>query len=402
MPRVPSTIEYATFFGTSETPETNNKTKSTTHRDSSYERALQYIFQTFGPSKTNSHVCPITPEWRQKLLHDPLSGSGAKLYTGIFTPTKTPVVTKTFVKSNIRTECLIAEYLNYTYIAPFLVWSRITPNMLVPVSSGQCDNSAYVVTPFIKDDLSTVSADLPLNTIIFQIIYTFAAMSYVGMRHNDISMNNIRLHILPKAQTLTFQLKTCTVQFKTKYIPLLYDFDRSTVMGKLATVVKEKLGFDITNPCTTKTGKLCKENNQCNVPVGGRRDLLEFLVRVLEYPIVPSELNEYMWDILTNYHPDNIKYISKYVTLNQNTQSIDFGPNNGDEKVIFDGWTDHQLIDHLPDIEDIVNDPEFIKVCGLNVINSIDMDDSKAWTYQNIDLKGMFDQFVDEMFPTTN
>ena len=70
--------------------------------------------------------------------------------------------------------------------------------------------------------------------IIFQILYTLITFNTVPLKHNDLHFGNIFIEELDEAKTLSFKLsENSIITIKTKYIPLIYDYDIAVSYNRL-------------------------------------------------------------------------------------------------------------------------------------------------------------------------
>lgn len=73
------------------------------------------------------------------------------------------------------------------------------------------------------------------QAVYFEIFWTLLCMEKLGLRHNDLHTGNIYVRNLKEERVFPFRFKsnkkTYDVFLKTRYKVLIYDFDRSTIIG---------------------------------------------------------------------------------------------------------------------------------------------------------------------------
>lgn len=108
---------------------------------------------------------------------------------------------------------------------------------------------SYII---INEQLNVGSVDLPRDVtmyqwsqtihtldaykaVFFQVFWTLLSMEIIGLKHNDLHTLNIFIRRLPKPVKYTFILpyqgKFNVINLETEYMILVYDFDRSTILG---------------------------------------------------------------------------------------------------------------------------------------------------------------------------
>ena len=106
---------------------------------------------------------------------------------------------------------------------------------------------------WIRDNMVSSSFNLEFWNIVFQICIACYAMSLSLMVHNDLHAGNIFIKDLGIPTNLLFYIDDKPVIIKTKYVPLIYDFDRSYVERGESGENKSLNGF------------LCSKFSQCNI-----------------------------------------------------------------------------------------------------------------------------------------
>ena len=110
--------------------------------------------------------------------------------------------------------------------------------------------------------------DLEFFNIIFQIAVACYVMSLSKLVHNDLHSSNIFIKDLGVETTFIYNINSKEFVIKTRYQPLIYDFDRGYV---------EKLGK---NPLLTYN--LCNKNSQCNIFIENK-DIIKIFCYVYKY-----------------------------------------------------------------------------------------------------------------------
>jgi hypothetical protein len=70
-----------------------------------------------------------------------------------------------------------------------------------------------------------------LLKIVYQIATAVYAMTLSKTTHNDLHSNNVLIQTLSKPKTVTYRYLGRVVTFRTRFIPLIYDFDRASVQS---------------------------------------------------------------------------------------------------------------------------------------------------------------------------
>jgi hypothetical protein len=190
------------------------------------------------------------------------TGSGANVHKlEIITPNKKTyhAVSKMHFSSNERKlrglqhEREVYEFLNHLVnekICPFFLRSYV----IIPNSpdTERDMNHVLITESFPSGRFTTMNRFLksrpsklrtPTDAIIFllMLLYTIEIMYRVGLRHNDMHLNNIFIIQCPKT---TFEIKYVTRDNRSfnfflhdvKYMPLFFDNDRATKLSPLPGV----------------------------------------------------------------------------------------------------------------------------------------------------------------------
>lgn len=83
--------------------------------------------------------------------------------------------------------------------------------------------------------LSSPHSAQSYKAIFYEIFWTLLCMEKLGLRHNDLQLGNIFVRTLKEERVFPFifryNKKEYNVFLKTRYKVLIYDFDRSTIVG---------------------------------------------------------------------------------------------------------------------------------------------------------------------------
>lgn len=277
---------------------------------------------------------------------------------------------------NYEHPCLNAEWDIYTYIIPYLFFEQITPNVLLPLETGTCTSkdidqrmktfkikeghvAKYIVTPFLEHPLyyfayTKYSSPSIITNMFFQIVYTLAAFAKIGLRHNDSHMMNVRvLESSSEPFKILYVLRDVKMYCTTKYMGLLYDFDRTGLYEPVSDVTK------IQNPCTLPDYKYCNDFNQCATDIKSIRDLIISSYNV--YNLSPPSLKKFIYHNIFSFTEEATKHFKKYVIFNRNGD-IDFVKSKN-HLFMFSIFNDNEIVKYYPTIDYILNSPEFISIC---------------------------------------
>ena len=189
------------------------------------------------------------------------------------------------------------EYTVYTYVIPFLYYSNMTFNVLVPINTGSCkvgqivsDNNfrkitngmdlnstlLYVSTPSINDSLWDISLkpNYDLYYYTFQIIYTLAGFGKLGLIQNDLHTKNILVKKGAQQRVKFVVDETTSYNVSVKDIPMIYDFDYAGMDNPISGILGS---YNLKNK--NDVPGICEALSVCNDADGGRRDMFVFLVR---------------------------------------------------------------------------------------------------------------------------
>lgn len=228
---------------------------------------------------------------------------------------------------NYREKALFSEFIIYTYVIPFLFFSNMTFNILIPKATGNCkvaeltskpvfknatnnqkldDTLFYINTPFLEKSLYDISYDNghDIHYYTFQILYTLGAFGKIGLIHNDLHSNNIRITKANKKYPVKFTIdNTTSYNVEIEYMPLIYDFDYTGLDNPISGLL-QKYGLPSHN---FMDPSVCEHLSICNKADGGRRDTLLFLLRYMMTFYTPiNYLNS-----RPKYSQNSVEYIKK-------------------------------------------------------------------------------------------
>lgn len=238
---------------------------------------------------------------------------------------------------NARIPTYAAEYIAYTYVIPFLYYSNMTFNILVPNVTGRCkvrelvndrtygrhmnnqlleDTMLYVNTPYVEKSLYEMSFnnDTDIYYYIFQMIYTAGAFGKIGMLQNDLHPNNVRVANMKRETPIKFVIDNNTsYNVNIKEVPLIYDFDFIGLDGLISKLLKK---YRLPDKNKLSDG-LCQGLSVCNDADEGRRDTLLFLFRFMMTYYGPINY------INSNprFSNSSVEYIRKIFKRSVNSQS---------------------------------------------------------------------------------
>ena len=131
-----------------------------------------------------------------------------------------------------------------------------------------------------------------LWNILFQITVACYTMSLSKLVHNDLHSNNIFIKDLGVETYFLYNINDEKIIIKTRYQPLIYDFDRGYV---------ERFGRNI-----YLDGSLCTKTSQCNIFIKNK-DIIKILCYV--YKNINTETKESLLEIITKneVYKDKIK-----------------------------------------------------------------------------------------------
>ncbi len=94
---------------------------------------------------------------------------------------------------------------------------------------------------------------LYIKNIMFMVLYTLRCFNKFGLRHNDLHMGNILLFNIGSEVLYKFTIDETDYYIRTKYIPLLFDYDRASKFSQpaLTNTSLDQLDF-------------CRTYGQCN------------------------------------------------------------------------------------------------------------------------------------------
>jgi hypothetical protein len=149
------------------------------------------------------------------------------------------------------TSCLGAEYLIYKYITPYLYYNKVCPNVLIPIQVGTTKkrdfekymtdtqykkllhnkNVTYIVTPYFKSHLegflNKINYKKHLSFIIFTIMFNIAGYTRIGLKHNDLHKQNIRINELKEPIKTFYKVGSNYISTTSNLELVIFDFDRA-------------------------------------------------------------------------------------------------------------------------------------------------------------------------------
>lgn len=370
-----------------------SKDKSTNFTDSIKINKL-------GAKTYTTKTCNIQVESFKPLSHN-MGISGAGIFLGMMKAVnkQSPNVVLKLWKYNTKIglhnqlECLDAEWNIYTYIIPFMFFSNMTPNVLFPIESGTCklneltkiitnvkmtnqEVAKFILTPYIKYSLVDIFnskqyyKQIDIRNIIFQLIYTIGAFNKMGMRHNDCHTNNIRIVPCPTNPfKICFKVKKTLVYALVPFLAVFNDFDRTSIGSPISNVTKLK------NPCTAPGGYYCNYIHQCDTYVGGARDML--IVVFYTYDGMDPEMRHYFYTKLFTSTSWAKNHLSTYVKF-KHTGEIDW-TFTAHDKFLYTKLSDNDLVKYFPNVDSILNDPQFLNLCFASSTMKPTADDTSAY-----------------------
>ncbi len=144
------------------------------------------------------------------------------------------------------------EYNINLNIVPLLYFSNMTFNIIPPEMGELTDKIypnlatnmpsrllGYSVLPYIKYSIyDMMSLQLynefdGVGNVMFQLIYTLACFSRIGLTHNDCHTGNIRMRQVKEPVAVTFNCgnNTCRTLVINNYYPCFYDYDQGSLTG---------------------------------------------------------------------------------------------------------------------------------------------------------------------------
>jgi hypothetical protein len=131
-----------------------------------------------------------------------------------------------------------------------------------------------------------------LWNILFQITVACYTMSLSKLVHNDLHSNNIFIRDLGVETYFLYNINGEKITIKTRYQPLIYDFDRGYV---------ERFGKNI-----YLDGSLCTKTSQCNIFIKNK-DIIKILCYV--YKNIDTETKDSLLEIISKneVYKDKIK-----------------------------------------------------------------------------------------------
>jgi hypothetical protein len=186
------------------------------------------------------------------------------------------------------------------------------PLTVLAVEQALNSKTGYAFLEFFIDNPSTPMPPNILKILVFQILWTLECFNRIGMRHNDLHMNNFFVQLynpdeanynysytLPDGKTFYFT----TVPFSVK----IFDFDRSNIEG-----VTDNTLLSRGNP-----SELCNKIGICRGP-NPKYDTLKFLCTLYTWLEEERKSNpEFDQFIETNISKDLFTYLQQNAAKNK-------------------------------------------------------------------------------------
>jgi hypothetical protein len=228
---------------------------------------IEHIYKYFiYDSQLTNGLPPFNHPMADAMLYPPFTVDGGKILKvmndGVVYLYKNIVYKFFYTDSPQKT----TEYIVTTEIIPVMYRANMTFNIMcalghdmatspVPKGMPPGGNPAHIgciVLPYLPHTLESIlltHIDI-VPTCIFQIVYTFACFSKLGLTHNDSHTNNIRLRETPRRriQFNTSKTKSRVIQIE-KYYPVIYDYDQSCVNGVSQTIIDNKHSYSVYGKC---------------------------------------------------------------------------------------------------------------------------------------------------------
>lgn len=211
--------------------------------DITFDQMYDFIFNTNLNTYEKGKRSPITEEENNQLInyiyynfsrnsvimanHEKYTQLGVKrpsllnpsVYNGGAIPTyEPPVAGKPYLNANflgVMNERL--QKSNYGYIvSKFEPFAKLSAFHTIKKSDGSAHTHEE-------------TGEL-LKPIIFQLAIACYAMYLSGLAHNDLHYDNVFIKDLGEEKNIVYFIERKRYEFKTRYIPLVYDFDRSYVV----------------------------------------------------------------------------------------------------------------------------------------------------------------------------
>ncbi len=390
----------------------NSTTNNSVLVNDNFSKIAQYYRDR--PRQYRYNICDMNIDKVIRKLDSGESSAGA--YEGYVDLIKSNVAIKIwFDKLNSENgKCLSAEWMVYTFIMPFLFYTHVTPCVLIPYQSGACasqDLSAdlrsrfaqhgnklrYIVAPYIEESLGNYLDSLPgeskyAYSIFFQLTYTISALANVGLRHNDLHLENIRIGSHNKRVfRFAFKLENGKIMYNvTPLMVVIFDFDR---MG-----VDKRWGTTLRNICTRTGSEYCADFNQCETCIDGRRDLL--MVTTQMFNDCPGPLREYLMRRILAGSPARLERFRKHMSMAHDKYGdyIDW-PKSNYHNFVSIRLSDEGVGRMYPKASDVLHDPEFLRLVLTNkhVFDRVPDDDDKSmyqvYSYQNAFSTAKYNEF---------
>ena len=123
-----------------------------------------------------------------------------------------------------------------------------------------------------------------LKSIIFQVLYTLAAMEHYGFQHNDLHLNNIFVEPVTAPLSVVYRINQDTFKVPVPYFARLYDWNYAT-RGPGSNAALER-------------ANLCPRYGICN-RINSRYDLYTLAGYMFNF-FIPTEVKYFLFDCVPN------------------------------------------------------------------------------------------------------
>lgn len=256
-------------------------------------------------------------------------------------------------KNKLYNESIVETQI-YKNIISYFNNANITPNILNYYGTLNCDKLPKIIDETVIDEEYYINRNInalfleksngifmsdwlqkklelsDIITVIFQILFTLLAFSFIGLKHNDLHLRNI--FIEEDKKQFAFILKDKVINLPCRYIPKIYDFDMGSINHP---AVSRNLYLDMLNfPYFSFT-----DNS----------DMFELFKQTLFIPEIRtfvSSITDIDWfektkfpTVNNNYFPTPDEIIKKFILF--------FGI--GEEEVNYNNYNNYNVIFSLPD-----------------------------------------------------
>ncbi len=243
----------------------------------------------------------------------------------------------------------LISHEGYIYgVTNTLLERRNTPNIVMLIANAQCSKNHFRLVTEVGfytgqgNALEKYPENVKLSChILFPIIFTLACFAEIGLSHNDLHIGNVFVqeHNQP-IPLIGYRIDKTTIVLlsNVKYLPLLYDFDRSC---KLPTKYNmSKYLYPVISLSPEKSEHTASKIKQPGKRLAAKTNLNLFQ-KMSKYYNTPQDYFKDFFVLLCYLHmktPDNelIKYFLNGVSLSTETK-------------IVDGETEEIMYVHYPD-----------------------------------------------------